>query len=249
MTTYVYGITRVSHPLRVAEHDGVGDPPAELRAVTAAGLAAVVSDAPADLRPRRRDLTVHEAVLDGLAADGVVLPMRFGALSEDDESVIGELEAHREGYAARLDALEGRIEVNVKGFHSEDALLRELLATDAGLRQANEELRAAGGGTPPQRLDFGERVAAAIGVLEERHAEQVVTALRPYAVEARRAPAVPGAFMNVSFLVEDTRREEFEAVLEDLDKRGGGLYELRGHGPLPPYSFAAEDLPGEAAWG
>ncbi|MQA98412.1 MAG: gas vesicle protein GvpFL, partial [Streptosporangiales bacterium] len=213
------------------------------------GLTAVVSDAPEGLRPRRRDLVAHEAVLAALATDGVVLPMRFGALTDSDDVVRDELSAHRTDYSARLDVLEDRVEINVKGFHSEDALLRELLATDAGLRQANEELRAAGGGTPGQRLDFGERVAAAVGVLQERHAEQVVAALRPYAAEARQAPAVPGAFLNVSFLVDEGRREEFEQVVDDLGRRGGGLYELRWHGPLPPYSFAAEPLPGEAAWG
>ncbi|MQA98648.1 MAG: gas vesicle protein, partial [Streptosporangiales bacterium] len=143
MTTYVYAITRESHPLRLADREGVGAPPARLRTVAAAGLTAVVSDAPEGLRPRRRDLVAHEAVLAALATDGVVLPMRFGALTDSDDVVRDELSAHRTDYSARLDALEDRVEINVKGFHSEDALLRELLATDAGLRQANEELRAA----------------------------------------------------------------------------------------------------------
>ncbi len=47
----------------------------------------MVSDAPADLRAKRRDVVAHQGVLERLLADGAALPMRFGLVGPDDEQV------------------------------------------------------------------------------------------------------------------------------------------------------------------
>ena len=61
--TYVYGITAADHPALPSfaeELRGVGDPPCSVRVLTAGALAAIVSDAPEKLRPKRRDLLAHQ---------------------------------------------------------------------------------------------------------------------------------------------------------------------------------------------
>lgn len=60
-------------------------------------LAAIVSDAPEDLRPERRDLLAHLRVLDEAAAQGTVPPMRFGSVSVDDETVTAALAERTNG--------------------------------------------------------------------------------------------------------------------------------------------------------
>ncbi|MFF3143507.1 GvpL/GvpF family gas vesicle protein, partial [Streptomyces sp. NPDC057927] len=62
MAVYIYSITGKQHPLRLDGLSGVGESPADLRAVTAGPLCAVVSDAPDDLRPKRRDIIAHQEV-------------------------------------------------------------------------------------------------------------------------------------------------------------------------------------------
>ncbi|MFC9758920.1 GvpL/GvpF family gas vesicle protein, partial [Streptomyces sp. NPDC056921] len=66
MAVYVYSIVPTSHPQRLDGLDGVGDPPAALRTVQTGKLSAVISDAPEELRPKRRDLGAHQAVQERL---------------------------------------------------------------------------------------------------------------------------------------------------------------------------------------
>lgn len=237
MTTYVYAITRDSHPLKLGDRTGVGEQPAKLRTVRADGLAAVVSDAPENLRAKRRDLLAHETVLEELMTGGPMLPMRFGMVAPDDETVERELAARAKSYDAILADLEGRAEFNVKAFHREEAVLRELLTQNEELRRANEALRRAGGGDHQERMAFGERVAVA---LEERRAadgDRMVSILRQHAVRVSLGPPVDGAFVNASLLVGEDERPALEETVNKLRDEVGWLMELNLYGPLPPYSF------------
>ena len=133
MSTYVYGITRGSHPLPLAGLAGVGDQAQPLRVLRHGGdLAAVVSDAPANLRAKRRDLETHEGVLEGLCAAGTVLPMRFGLVAADDDAVIAELATGAPRYRELLARLDGKAELNVKAAHEEVGLLRDVLRQRPG---------------------------------------------------------------------------------------------------------------------
>lgn len=234
VSTYVYGITRTDHPLNLTD-PGVGPEPAPLRVVRGERLAAVVSDAPENLRPKRRDLEAHERVLESLIADGTVLPMRFGAVAADDDAVRRELDEHTAWYDDRLEGLAGRREVNVKAFHHEQAVLGELMRTHPELREANEALRD--GADHDRRIDFGERVVSAMSGIRDRDAAQVLAVLQPYAADVFWAPPVDGGFLNVSVLVDEDRVGALRNAVEELGRRAADVVELRVSDPLPPYSF------------
>jgi hypothetical protein len=153
-----------------------------LRAIRNEGLAAVVSDAPEGLRPKRRDLVAHETVLETLSAAGTVVPMRFGTVAPDDEAVITELARGAGRYTELLTRLAGHVERNVKGTHQEDALLTDLLSENPQLRARNEALRAEGGGSQSDRMEFGEQMALGVEQRSTRDAAYVVAALRPLAM-------------------------------------------------------------------
>ena len=115
-----------------------------LRAIRHEGLAAVVSDAPEGLRPKRRDLVAHETVLETLSVAGAVVPMRFGTVAPDDDAVMTELARGASRYTELLTRLAGHVERNVKGAHQEDALLADLLTEQPGA--ARPQRGAAGRG-------------------------------------------------------------------------------------------------------
>src|SRR3979411_2592626 len=108
MSTYLYGIVMGSHPKDLADLRGVGQSPSPLRKVAAGDLAVVVSDVPADIRAKRRDLLAHENVLEVLCEEGPTLPMRFGVIADDDASVAREVSAEQERYQHLLSYLNGR---------------------------------------------------------------------------------------------------------------------------------------------
>lgn len=91
MSIYVYGIAEAANPSLPEKGDGIGDPPRPVRILREGDLAAIVSDAPEDLRPERRDLLAQQHVLAQAGSSGPVLPMRFGSLAPDDSEVTAAL--------------------------------------------------------------------------------------------------------------------------------------------------------------
>ncbi|MFJ8542648.1 GvpL/GvpF family gas vesicle protein [Streptomyces sp. NPDC093586] len=245
MSTYVYGITAGSHPPLPEGLTGVGDPPGQVRILKEGDLAAVVSDAPEDLRPKRRELLAHQNVLSEAGAAGCVLPMRFGSVAPDDSAVTGVLAERAEHYKERLRALDDRVEYNIKANHVEEAVLHHVMAENPEIRALAEANRKAGGGSYESKIQLGEMVANAVKRKEGEDAGALERALEPSADAVSVGPESTGWLANVSFLVKRESAEEFLAAVERARREMPHL-EVRVNGPLPPYSFV-EPGPAEPA--
>ncbi|MEV0225579.1 GvpL/GvpF family gas vesicle protein [Streptomyces sp. NPDC050704] len=236
MSTYVYGITAASHPSLPDGMGGVGEPARPVRILKEGDLAAVVSDAPEGLRPKRRDLLAHQNVLAEAGGGGPVLPMRFGSVAADDKTVTGVLAERSEHYLERLKALGGRVEYNVKASHNEESVLHRVMSENPEIRALTEANRQAGGGTYEQRLRLGEMVAAAVQTRESQDAVELQHTLEPVADAVSVGPESTGWLANLSFLVDRKQAEAFLTAVEQV-RKGHPHLDLRVNGPLPPYSF------------
>ncbi|MBQ0852361.1 GvpL/GvpF family gas vesicle protein [Streptomyces sp. NPDC057621] len=245
MSTYVYGITSSSLPSLPDGTEGVGEPALPVRVIKEGDLAAVVSDAPEGLRPKRRDLLAHQNVLAEAGAGGPVLPMRFGSVSTDDAAVAGVLAERAEHFKERLDALAGKVEYNVKATHDEEAVLHRVMSENPDVRALTEANRSAGGGNYDEKLRLGEMVVAAVKNREVEDAAEIQQALEPVAASVSVGPESTGWLANLSFLVDRDTAETFIGAVEEVRKAHPHL-DLRVHGPLPPYSFV-EPGPSEPA--
>ncbi|KUL39960.1 GvpL/GvpF family gas vesicle protein [Streptomyces regalis] len=245
MSTYVYGITASSRTDLPKDLGGVGDPPRPVRVLKEGALAALVSDAPEELRPKRRELLAHSNVLAEAGAAGCVLPMRFGSVAPDDDTVTGVLAERGEHYKERLRALDGKVEYNVKATHAEEAVLHRVLAENPEIRAMTQANRQSGGGSYEERLRLGEMVVAAVKAQEAEDATDVQHTLEPVADAVSVGPDSTGWLANVSFLVDRGSAETFMTAVEQL-RKGHPHLDLRVNGPLPPYSFV-EPGPAEPA--
>jgi hypothetical protein len=245
VSTYVYGITAGSHPSLPEGLTGVGNPPSEVRVLHEGDLAAIVSDAPEDLRPKRRELLAHQNVLSEAGAEGCVLPMRFGSVAPDDSAVTGVLAERAEHYQERLRALDDRVEYNIKANHVEEAVLHHVMAENPEIRALAESNRQSGGGSYEDKIRLGEMVAAAVKDKESEDGTALERALEPAADAVSVGPESTGWLANVSFLVKRETAEEFLAAVERARREMPHL-EVRVNGPLPPYSFV-EPGPAEPA--
>ncbi|MEU2851838.1 GvpL/GvpF family gas vesicle protein [Streptomyces syringium] len=237
MPVYVYAITTAAHPLRLDDLAGVGDPPAELYAISDDALRAVVSQAPEDLAMARRDLEAHHAVQERLWADGSTLPLSFGFVAADEDAVRAVLQERAEQFARALEEVTGRVEFNVKAVGNEEALLRDVLTGSEEAHRLNEATRD-GGGAYEDRLALGQLVAQEVQKRQEALAAGIVEALRPLTRSEQLSPPSGQYFLNASFLVEDSGEEEFSRTCAELTQQYADVAELRVRGPLPPYSFA-----------
>ncbi|MFF4019031.1 GvpL/GvpF family gas vesicle protein [Streptomyces sp. NPDC001843] len=245
MSTYVYAITAGSHPALPEGMGGVGEPPMPVRILKEGDLAAIVSDAPEGLRPKRRDLLAHQNVLAESGAAACVLPMRFGSVAPDDATVTGVLAERADHYKERLRALDGKVEYNVKASHVEEAVLHRVMAESPELRALAEANRKSGGGSYDDKIRLGEMVASAVKAKEAEDAAEVQRALAPLTDAVSVGPESTGWLVNVSFLVDRGSAEDFLAAVEEA-RRSLAHVELRVNGPLPPYSFV-EPGPAEPA--
>ncbi|MER7840045.1 GvpL/GvpF family gas vesicle protein [Streptomyces sp. NPDC096040] len=236
MSTYVYGITAAGHPSLPEGMGGVGDPARPVRVLTQGPLAALVSEAPEGLRPKRKDLLAHQQVLAEAGGGGCVLPMRFGSVAPDDDAVTGVLAERADHYEERLRTLDGKVEYNIKASHVEEAVLHRVMSENPELRALAEANRQAGGGSYESRLQLGEMVVAAVQAREAEDAVELRQALEAEAAAVSVGPDSTGWLANVSFLVDRDSAENFLAAVERLRKSHPHL-DIRINGPLPPYSF------------
>ncbi|GGV22086.1 gas vesicle protein [Streptomyces longisporoflavus] len=245
MSTYVYGITASSHPSLPEGMEGVGKPARPVRILKEGSLAAIVSDAPEGLRPKRNDLLAHQNVLSEAGSAGPVLPMRFGNVAPDDGAVTSVLAERAEHYLERLATLEGKVEYNVKASHDEQAALHRVMADNPEVQSLAEANRQAGGGSYEQKLQLGEAVVAALQAREAEDAVELHRLLEPTAEAVSVGPESTGWLANLSLLVERDSPGAFLEAVEEARKAYPHI-ELRVNGPLPPYSFV-EPGPSEPA--
>jgi hypothetical protein len=240
--TYVYGLIKAD----TAVPDGLTGlgPSGRVSTIAHGRIAAIVSDVPID-RPLgvRGDLVAHETVLDSVAAQAAVVPMRFPAVVEE-HAVVDELLAPNEDhFLALLDDLEGRAQFTLTGRYEQDAVLREVLQGDEEIRALREKVRELPeDASYYDRVRLGELIVRALEERRETEGAAIVDRLEPFAVATvTNQLAAPEEVVNVAFLVDRERQEEFENAVEDVGKDLAGRVRLRLLGPVAPYDF----IPGE----
>jgi hypothetical protein len=230
---YVYGVTWADGVLPAAE--GVAD--AAVQAVEHGELAALVSELPSPkIQARRRDLLRHADVLQQAFERQTVVPLGFGTVFASGDDVVSELlEQRYEELVALLQRLDGLVELTVRAFYDEDAVLTEVVRNDPEVAALRGR---AGHGT---QLQLGEAVAAALAARRNRDADEIVAALSAVAhevvVEERVAEF---EVVRAAFLVERSATDDLDARAEELAQRFGGVIRFKLTGPLPPHHFVSE---------
>lgn len=254
MALYVYGIMRSPDAARAARAS-VGT--VVIETVEHSPVSALVSPTPgAELQLRRDNILGHAEVLQAAFEHGPVLPFRFGTVVADAETVIRELLApSADGLAARLDALDGKAEMQLKAVYSEEPLLRSILGQDPAIARSVERTqRMPSAATHFERIRIGEAIAAAVQARSAADGKAFLDVLTPIAVDhVVSPPHHERAVANVAFLVDRAELSRFDHAVEALSEQRGAEIEFKLLGPMPPYSFADRALSPEtpearAAW-
>jgi Gas vesicle synthesis protein GvpL/GvpF/Lsr2 len=243
---YVYGILPADIEV-AADVPGVGEHPGLLRDVRLDGLVALISEV--DLSGQLgspEDLRTYREILDSVAAEVAVLPLRFGTVLTSEDAVAGELlAANREEFTAALDQLEGRAEFQVKGRYVEDAILGEVLS---GNKQA-AQLRDATQGTDPDaarnaRIELGKLINAAVAARRKEDTRALRHAMEGVCVASiAREPVHELDSVHVAFLVPMNQEREVERIIKDLAREWEGRIDVQLLGPMAAYDFSGTEQP------
>jgi hypothetical protein len=236
---YVYGVIPAADADQWPETPGLGGS-STVRTVTEGGMAALISDLPPDHTPGRlEDLEAHRQVLSQAIERGTAIPMRFGVVMDGDDVVRQRLLArHAAELSDVLRTLDGHVQMNVKAFYAEDALLEDVLSSQPDLaRQSAALAQLPESEMSAARVQFGEMVAKAV---EARRAE----------VESALMDRLSPLAFNAQLLVHRDRRAALDDQVRELSETLSGILAFRYIGPLAPFSFADLALDeDEEPWG
>ena len=117
---HVYGVVSASAKIDIAE-DGV-------RLIVHRDVAALVSDIGHGEMQAVRVLRAHWRVLEQAASTATVIPVRFGTVMADERAVVDDfLEPSHDELARALAEMAGKVQLTVKGFYEEDALMTSVV--------------------------------------------------------------------------------------------------------------------------
>lgn len=241
---YIYGIVKEPRA-RVLDYRGIGE--AEVYMINAGGLSAVASRVEtSEVDPTRRNVCAHVVVQDNLMKEYTLLPMSFGTVADDDESIAAMLEKNHDIFAAELARFAGRIEASLKVFWESDAIIAELREKDKGFDKLKEEA----GKAPREKaelllVEIGKKVEKVALEWQQKYGSRIYAPLKALAIDAvPNEMTAPRCILAVSFLLEKAREDEFKARIYALDEQYDGKLQFKYVAPLPPYSFVTVRLEG-----
>lgn len=226
MTVHVYGVMRTSHPLL----------PAATRPVIWHDLAALTNELPVDRNPTERELLDDLIRLSSLVSLGPVVPVRFGTMFADEDTVRSALLARTASrLRAHLDEFDGVAETHVYLRFDEDAALRAVFNSNPAWQEAlnrrtHRDLIA--------RIRLGETVAARLVDWRRTRAD---TLLAPISAVALRSTALPERSHTEdrrAFLIPVEELPTVLAAVDELHQCAGVTVDCVGL--LPAYSFLTE---------
>jgi len=169
---YVYGVVPATggSPLH-------GIDQAAVEYVAHEEVAAAVSVIALDRPPgRRAELMAHNSVVDALANETTVLPVKFGSIMADRDSIIHDLLApSHDRFADLLANLAGCRQFNLRATYVQDQVLAEVVQSNpeiAELRRRTRELPE--GAMHPDLVRLGELVSRALEVKRDDDARTIM---------------------------------------------------------------------------
>jgi hypothetical protein len=237
---YCYGVTWSAS---AQAQRGVGVGGESVQPLRHGELAALTSPVESTkIRAKRRDLLAHSEVLSLALEQGTVLPLRFGVVFEREaELVDGFLRPRHDELTALLRTFEGRVELTVKAFYREEAILAEIVRDNPRIARLREATRVGNDvSTYPLRVELGERTAGELQERTRRDRHALLARLRPLALDLQvDQEPIEHQVLRASFLVEHDRVGAFDKVMNEFAEEQAERMHFKYLGPFAPHSFVS----------
>jgi len=247
---YLYCLTRRHEaPLHLSVK-GIGDRGDEVYSIPFDDLAMTVSNSPQDdYETTRANTMQHQLVCEEVLKQGfTVLPVRFGTVcrptpsKSSAEEKIKRLLRRRYGeFHSLLGEMENKVELGLKVFWEKEGLFQAIVAEKKNIREMRDRIAANGSeGLPGHygRLQLGTMVHNEIENRRDIEARRLARALSPLAERYETNKVLTDMMiLNAAFLVHQSRAEEFDVRVNELDGRYNERMTFKYVGPVPPFNF------------
>ncbi|MCF7985682.1 MAG: GvpL/GvpF family gas vesicle protein [Thiohalocapsa sp.] len=208
-------------------------------------VGAVVSDIQSPkLRPERRNLMAHRAVLAHLLEQGSVLPMRFGVVAANADAVRALLHVNREAIADQLQRVRNRIEMGLRVSWDVANIYEYFVGMHPLLYEARDSLLRRGDGAGrDEKIEVGRMFDRLVNDAREQYTEQVAQVMSGFCEEVvANPPKKEKEVMNLACLIERDAQAEFERGVFEASKLFNNDYLFDYNGPWAPHNFVDLDL-------
>ncbi|MDP3062240.1 MAG: GvpL/GvpF family gas vesicle protein, partial [Chloroflexota bacterium] len=220
---YVYGVVGTAADQEVCGGVAGLDGTSPVGIVAQGGIGCVIS-AHRGQDPRAvsretilRYLLRHQQVVEHVMQGRTVLPMKFGTTLESHEEVRALLAQARHDLGNALDLMLDKVEVEVAATWDINRVLQEV-GQGEEVARAREAIAARGIPTMEDKVQLGQVVKACLDRRRDAYRERMLEYLRPLAIDMTPNALVSEEMvMNVAFLVERARQQEFDERVRALD--------------------------------
>ncbi len=220
---------------------GIGERGDAVYTINHGRLAAVVSDSPiVEYDSNRRNMMAHALVLEEVMGNFDILPVRFGTIAPDLETVRERLLAHRyDEFTQLLGQMQGRIELGLKAFWYQDAVFKEVVQENEPIRLLRDSLvNKSPSQSHFERIRLGEAVEKALREKRLGDEEAILSRVCPHVCKTRTNKTNGERMvLNAAFLVDRAKVPAVDDVVRKLDDDFGNRLLFKYVGPAAPYNF------------
>ncbi len=184
-------------------------------------------------------LLTHQRVIESVMSAHAILPMKLGTYALTTEETKDILAKGYALFKKIFGKIKNKIELDITAAWNDLVpVLREVGETRE-IKELKETLLARPGGvSPADQIELGKLMKSGLDKKREALAAEIVSVWGAVGADSRNHPLMDDRMiLNTSWLIEKSRKDEFEGLLDGLNNRIGENINFRCVGPLPPYSF------------
>ncbi|MBU1262317.1 GvpL/GvpF family gas vesicle protein [bacterium] len=195
----------------------------------------------------RENTMAHQKVLEELMRNFTVLPVKFGTVAGGKNGVSSEKRIREEVLKARHEELKdllikmnNKIELGLKAFWTDmKVIFQEIVDENSQIKKLRQKL-ALEPITQPfgGKATLGEMVKDALERKKAKEEKDILDVLKNTCVDWRSNKVFgDNMITNSSFLVEKSKVEEFDRLVDKLATTYEGRTKFKYVGPVPPINF------------
>jgi hypothetical protein len=192
----------------------------------------------------RRNLLTHEKVLEQTMDAGfrVLLPLRFGLVVKDWETIMSQLiNPHKDQLNQLFQKLAGKREVSIKIFWDAKAELQTMMESHQDLKQQRDNMEGKNL-SMEEVIQIGQLIEINLLARKQAVIEVFSQELNPFAQEIVVSdPMTEEMIYNAAFLIPWESESEFSKRVEVIDQKFGDRLRIRYNNFTAPYTFAQLD--------
>jgi len=211
-------------------------------------VAAVISTSPVMKYPISRENTMaHQKVLEELMNDFTVLPVKFGTVASGKDGFCAAERIREEVLKIRYEELknlllkmDAKIELGLKAFWVDmKTIFQEIVDENDEIKKLRQKLTSKSATQPfGEKATLGEMVKDALERKRAKEEKDILNVLKKACVDWRGNKVFGDKMItNSSFLVEKSKAEGFDRLVDELGTTYDGRMKFKYVGPMPPINF------------